>query len=186
MNESECRNADWRMIGLEDGVNGKLTSYIGKHRTACAKHDIVPDIVTYQQGYSEGVKQYCTEVKGFEVGKKGTNYNGVCPPESEMFFLEGYHFGLKLHTVNKKIKKLSSAINSKQKQVEKIKKEVIKKEKLLISDKSTEVQRSSILTEIKELQEKIGRLEAEILEKEKQKAVTKAKISKLNRNNPYY
>lgn len=186
LNESECRNADWRIIGMEDGVNGKLTSYVGKHRKACAKHDIIPDLVVYRQGYSEGIKQYCTEIKGFEVGKKGANYNGVCPPELEILFLEGYHFGLKFHTVKNDIKKLSYKINSNQKQVEKIKKEVIEKERLLISDKSTEAQRSNLLAEIKELQEKIVKLEEEILEKERQKAVAKAKIDKLNRNNPYY
>ena len=186
LNESECRNADWRMIGMEDGVNGKLKSYIGKHRTACAKHDITPDIVAYQQGYSEGLKQYCTEMKGFELGKKGAGYHGVCPPESEKLFLVGYHFGLKFHAANHTIKKCSSVIHSKRKQVEKIEQEVMQKERLLISAKATEAQRSSLLAEIKELQEKIGKLEAEILEKEKQRAVAQAKIDKLNRHNPYY
>ena len=83
MNESECRNADWRMIGMEDGIDGRQQSYIGKHRQACAKHDITPDSVAYRQGYSEGLKQYCTEMKGFVLGKKGAAYHGVCPPESE-------------------------------------------------------------------------------------------------------
>jgi hypothetical protein len=186
LNESECRNADWRMIGMEDGVNGRLQSYIGKHRAACARHDITPDIDAYQKGHWEGIQQYCTEIKGFETGKKGIDYNGVCPPELEVFFLEGYHFGLKFHTVKKTIKKLSSAISSKQKEVEEIKEEVNEKERLLISDKSSEAKRSSLLREIKELQEKRGKLEAEILENEKQKAVAEAKIEKLNRNNPYY
>ena len=186
MNESECRNADWRMIGLEDGVDGRLKSYVGKHRQACAKHDITPDSVAYRQGYSEGLKQYCIEMKGFVLGKKGAAYHGVCPPESEKFFLEGYHFGLQFHKVNHTIERCSSVIRSKQKEVEKIEKEILKKERLLISDKATEVKRAHLLVEIRELQEKIGRLEAEILEKEKQRAVAQAKIDKLNRHNPYY
>jgi hypothetical protein len=186
LNESECRNADWRMIGMEDGIAGRQQSYIGKHRQACAKHGITPDMVAYQQGYSDGVKQYCTELKGFEVGKKGAAYNGVCPPESENLFLEGYHFGRQFNTVDHTIKKCSAAIHSKQKQVEKTEQEVLQKERLLISDKTTEAQRASLLAEIKELQEKIGRLEGEILETEKQRAVAQAKIDRLNRHNPYY
>ena len=63
---------------------------------------------------------------------------------------------------------------------------VIEKEQLLISDKSTEAERLNLLIEIKEQQEKISELEAEILEKEKQRAVAKVKLDKLNRNNPYY
>ncbi len=186
LNESECRNADWNMIGMEDGAKGKPTSYIGNHRTACAKFDVTPDITAYQQGHYEGVKQYCTELNGFLIGKKGINYNGVCPPELEMLFLDGYHYGHRIHTVQSRYSKLSSVISSKRKHIEKIEKMVIEKEELLISDISTEAQRSNLLMEIKEHQEKIGQLKTEILEKEKQRAVAKVKLDKLNRNNPYY
>ncbi len=186
LNKSECVNADWRMIGMEDSINGRLQSYIGKHRSACAKFNVVPDLDAYQQGYSEGIAQYCTELNGFEAGKRGAIYNGVCPPEMELLFLDGYHYGRKFHTKQKKIKNLSSSIQSQKKKVENIKKDLLEKEKLLISEKPTATERIILLAEIKEMYENVGKLESEIDNKEKQRSIAKEKIEKLNRNNPYY
>ena len=185
LNESECRNADWRIIGLEDGVNGKLISYIGNHRTACAEHDIVPDLDAYQQGHGEGVRRYCTNAKGFEVGKKGGEYNGVCPPDLEDLFLDAYDYGFKIHSAQHKIKKISAMIDSKQKKIDEVKKEIKEKQHLMVSDKATEVERLNLLAELKDLHEKIGGLLVEIVEKEKRKAVVKVRIKKLNSYNPY-
>ena len=41
---NECHYADWRTIGYEDGAHGINASRINKHRNACAKHGIAPDL----------------------------------------------------------------------------------------------------------------------------------------------
>jgi hypothetical protein len=55
MDEDECRVADWRAIGYEDGVRGVAASHIGERREACAEHGIAPDFAAYRQGRDEGL-----------------------------------------------------------------------------------------------------------------------------------
>ena len=181
MNQSECINADWKMIGIEDGTLGRAQSYIGQHRRACSKYNITPDLTNYQIGHTEGLKQYCTKQRGYEEGQRGKKYNGVCPANLEHNFLKGYNAGNKIYKVKMNIRSLSSNISAKRKELKKIKEEVVVKEQLIVSDKSNQKQRSSLLAEVKELEKKIGRLEAEILMQEKKKAVAQSKLQKLTR-----
>ena len=44
MSESECEEADWEIIGLEDGAQGHPLSHIGQHRKACAEYGVKPDL----------------------------------------------------------------------------------------------------------------------------------------------
>ena len=185
MNQSECLNADWRMIGMEDGSLGRAQSYIGQHRRACAKYNTTPDLVSYQAGHVEGLKQYCTAQRGFGVGKKGGKYSGVCPPDLEKNFLSGYNAGNQIYKVSRRIQNLSSNINAKRKKLKKAKEDVRIKEQLVISDNSTQQQRITLLAEIKELEKNIGRLEADILSSEKKKAVAQSKLQKLTRSSLY-
>ena len=49
LNKDECLTADWYQIGYEDGAKGYPLSRIGKHRKACAKHGVTPDMPPYEQ-----------------------------------------------------------------------------------------------------------------------------------------
>ena len=44
LDKQECRLADWRMIGYEDGAAGRSGTRIGDHRAACAQHGVIPDM----------------------------------------------------------------------------------------------------------------------------------------------
>ena len=180
LNESECRNADWRMIGMEDGTRGKLLSYIGRHRSACSKYDITPDLDAYTEGHAEGVKMYCTRQKGFEVGREGIQYNGVCPPHLEEIFLEGYRIGNEFYIIDCNIGRLSSSIHHDRRKIKEIKEKIAGQEKLLVNPQSSEQQRSNLLKEIRAFEGEIGRLGAEIIECERGKAVEEFKLEQLN------
>ena len=60
LNEEECLTANWQIIGLEDGSEGHLETYLGKHREACAKYGVTPDLEQYRIGHAEGVQSFCT------------------------------------------------------------------------------------------------------------------------------
>ena len=77
MNKSECQTADWTMIGMEDGSRGRLSSYIGNHRSACAKFGITPDLDSYQSGHEQGVRHYCTGRNGFARGRPHWTAKGI-------------------------------------------------------------------------------------------------------------
>jgi hypothetical protein len=186
LNKSECVNADWKMIGMEDGTSGRPQSHIGKHRSACAKFNIVPDLDAYQQGHAEGITRYCTELNGFESGKRGAVYNGVCPPNLESLFLDGYYYGRRFYTERQRIKNLSSAIQSRKKKVENIKEDILEKEKRLISVRPSPAERIVLLAQIREMYDNVGNLEAEIDDQENQRSIAREEIERLNLNNPYY
>ena len=185
LSEPECRNADWYMIGIEDGIKGSLPSHIGKHRKACSKYNVIPDINAYRGGHAEGIKQYCTESSGFSIGKKGKSYNGVCPSGLETDFVKGYRIGKQFHDLSSDIDRADGAIYSYKKSAKKLDKEVRKIEQLLIADATTREERKQLLDMIKEKQFEIGELEEKILEHEKQKAVKENEYLNLQRRYNY-
>ena len=83
LDKAECREADWKIIGLEDGASGRHLSYIGNHRKACAEYGVKPDLTLYEHGHANGLKQFCTGNNGYSLGRAGRAYNNVCPPGIE-------------------------------------------------------------------------------------------------------
>ncbi|MEH6578134.1 MAG: DUF2799 domain-containing protein [Amphritea sp.] len=65
LDREECLNADWHLIGYEDGSAGRLPEQVGEHRQACAEYAVVPDMDAYLQGRSQGLVNYCTEENGY-------------------------------------------------------------------------------------------------------------------------
>lgn len=160
MDKSECLNADWHMIGMEDGSRGYPLTQIGKHRKACSDYNITPVLRDYEDGYAVGIGQYCTENNGFRLGKSGGSYNGVCPPEVEAGFLIGYDAGKRLHATNVAVSKAAAAVKTNKDQLEKLKDDIKAKEALLVSSKTTEVARIRLLEEIRADEKKLQELEA--------------------------
>ena len=74
LSKSECATADWRVIGYGDGAAGHGAERIDGHRRACARFGVTPDLMAYNQGRSEGLREYCTAPKGLELGRA----NGDC------------------------------------------------------------------------------------------------------------
>jgi hypothetical protein len=173
------------MIGMEDGVRGRLLSYIGRHRSACSKYNITPDFDTYTAGHAEGVKVYCTRQKGFEVGREGIQYNSVCPPHLEEIFLEGYRIGNEFYIIDCNIGRLSSSIHHNRRKIKEIEEKIAGQERLLANPQSSKQQRSNLLKEIRAFGREIGRLEAEIVEYEREKAVEEFKLEQLNQMYSY-
>lgn len=97
LNREECVNADWHMIGYRDGDNGEAASRIEEHQEACAEFGIRPNYSDYVQGRQQGIASYCTDANGFNQGRRGQHYLGVCPKSSEQDFLFGYQEGIRLH-----------------------------------------------------------------------------------------
>ncbi|MGD8421173.1 MAG: DUF2799 domain-containing protein, partial [Gammaproteobacteria bacterium] len=106
MDKSECREADWRTIGLEDGSAGHAVSYIGNHRKACAEYGVTPDLAAYRDGHAIGVRQFCTPPNGFRQGRAGRGYAGVCPADLEQDFLAAHATGHRLYALDNEIDRL--------------------------------------------------------------------------------
>ena len=112
LDKDECRTADWRAIGLEDGAQGRTLERLGDHRKACAKHGVTPDTDRYIAGRTEGLATYCTPDNGYRVGRSGEAYRGVCPELSIPAFVAAYNRGRELYTLHARLASVEREIAS--------------------------------------------------------------------------
>ena len=94
LSKQQCQQGNWEIIGHNDGATGKAYQYLNQHSKACSEFGISPDVAAYQRGRMQGLKNYCIESKGFDIGKNINDFNDVCPIESRSQFIKGYQRGL--------------------------------------------------------------------------------------------
>jgi len=99
LDETECRNADWYLIGVEDGRGGWSADRLDSHREACAELGVVPDQTRYEEGREVGLVEYCTPAVGVEEGAAGNIYRNVCPEDTRSDFLRGFRLGQDMHKI---------------------------------------------------------------------------------------
>jgi hypothetical protein len=106
-----CRLADWRMVGYEDGLNGRPADRIGTHRVGCAKHQVVPDLAAYTEGRERGLREYCQPKSGFRVGLDGRYYANVCSGPTEAAFVDAYRSGRQIHDARSELRQTLSRLH---------------------------------------------------------------------------
>ena len=88
-----CQAVDWREYGRNDGRLGIPSGERAELFAECRELGYPPDLAAYDAGRAEGLAAYCTLETGYEAGREGRRYRGVCPPEAEIAFLQGYEEG---------------------------------------------------------------------------------------------
>jgi len=96
VSKEDCLVTDWYEIGRMDGRQGKPRTAFQGRAKACLEHGINADRQAYYKGHDQGMRYYCTEQKGFELGQKGLPYHSVCPLHLEPDFRAGYDKGMQL------------------------------------------------------------------------------------------
>lgn len=105
--------ADWLVVGQQDGAQGfDPKSRFERHTKACARINVIPDQTLWNQGYRQGLFQYCRPLNGLSVGQSGKAYNRVCSPETEPVFLRGYQLGKREFDLKSSIRSSQSNISS--------------------------------------------------------------------------
>jgi hypothetical protein len=186
LDKSECREADWKIIGLEDGASGRHLSYIGNHRKACAEYGVKPDLALYEHGHANGLKQFCTADNGYSLGHAGRAYNNVCPPALSGQFLAGYETGRELHALSSDIGRMQSDVRTMQAELDESTKRQINVENLLVSGAISASMRKSLLDQIKQMQTNNTALQISIRETELEAARLQGEYDVLNANHPYH
>ncbi len=162
LNKDECRNANWKMIGYEDGSRGQGPERIGAHRQSCAQHNITPDLQAYQNGHAEGMRQFCQPRNGYQQGQNGYRYTGGCPHDLEPAFVQGHKSGAEIYAVKNKINSARTQQNNAIKNIKQVENDIAGKEKLIVLGNTTSTQRLILLQDIKQLTQTKGDLEDEI------------------------
>jgi hypothetical protein len=117
MTKEQCLEAgstSWENIGWVDGRDGwDPEQRLAMHREACQEVRILPDRNTYMRGWHNGVFEYCTPDRGYEVGLGGSSGNSrVCPGDSGYLFDENVELGLQIYNLRSEIARLESEISS--------------------------------------------------------------------------
>lgn len=177
MSADECAMSDWHTIGFEDGAQGYTADRLGNHRKACAKHGVAPDFEQYQAGRAQGLRQFCQPSRGFSLGANGGRYNGVCPSDLEMDFVDAYNSGHQLHSLRSAVNSATYQINAKEAELERTKDEIRQTEAALIAVETTIEDRILLLADLKDLSERTGQLEAEIVDLVEDRAVSEQRLA---------
>ncbi len=88
-----CQGADWASHGRNDGAKGAAPAARADQFADCAELGYPADLAAYQSGREQGLRSYCTAESGYEAGYADRRYREVCPPWSELVFLQGYARG---------------------------------------------------------------------------------------------
>ncbi len=162
MGEDECRVADWRSIGYEDGTSGKAASHIGQRREACAEYGVTPNFAAYQQGRDEGLREYCTPASGYRVGRNGRSQTAVCPSELRGEFRDAYKSGREIHQAAGVVRATESKLRRRKRELGKIRSSLTSKASKLVAPGTVTERRIQLLVETHELNARQIAIEKEI------------------------
>ncbi len=162
LDRDECQVADWRLIGYQDGVQGKPAGTIGTYREDCAKHAIVPDLDAWQAGRAQGLQEYCTVANAFRLGRSGHGYPMVCPEPADSALKTAYDDGRAIYLARSEVKDTHAAIHRREHEIDALQNDKGQKLAELVQDGLTKEQRVLLLYEIHEIDKEIGNLAAEI------------------------
>lgn len=110
----QCQLGHWQAIGYNDGVAGRSADRISDHQKACAKTGISPDYRAWEQGRQEGLRHYCTPSNAYQLGKRGSSLNHVCPSDIEALQrsnqagLQQYRLSSQISSTQRDLNKLNS------------------------------------------------------------------------------
>lgn len=96
-----CGHADWFEVGRVDGISGttqERSTYVGR----CLSQGREFDADLYQAGWQKGLIEYCTPERGFDAGRSGVEYTGICPAHMEAKFLRRFKIGAQIAELERK------------------------------------------------------------------------------------
>lgn len=162
LSKQECLTADWKLIGFEDGSQGKPESTIGDHRKACAKVSVTPNLAQYQQGHREGARKFCVKSTAYPLGVNGGAYYGVCPADLEPGFLRAYQAGQELYAITRQLNNVQSHISSYDEDIHALEADIEEHEKIIVESTTSSKTRREQLRMIDDLRRQITNLELNI------------------------
>ncbi len=103
-----CKTLDWRALGESAALSGShQKDSFKENEQVCSKFKTPVDKLSFNEGYTRGLAQFCTTANGYDFGEKGLLYTKTCPLSSQASFLKGFYKG--------RLKHLSKELTSHQK-----------------------------------------------------------------------
>ena len=90
----QCQSSNWQEVGYTDGSQGRSGAYFGHYTNSCASvGGASPNRIQWEQGRQQGLKNYCTELNAYKLGREGYDWQPVCPLEGIEKLEEAYSQG---------------------------------------------------------------------------------------------
>lgn len=153
MDSEECRTADWRAIGYEDGVQGQSAAYFGTRRKACAGHGVTADFDAYLAGRAQGVAHFCRPQNGYHLGVQGQPYAGVCPAELEPSFVSAHADGYGLYERAATLERIRKRLYHSRERARSIEHRLAESTALLMAPDLVTGERAALVVDLKQLSE---------------------------------
>jgi uncharacterized protein DUF2799 len=166
MNMDECLTADWTTVGYQDGAKGRTSDSVSRHRKACSKYGVTPDLIAYLEGWDDGVVRYCTPYNGFNSGSRGESYAGVCPSDLEEAFVAAHSDGRRLYILQVDVQDIERDLHRAEARLADVEDLVVSKEAHLVSADRGIEDRVELLADVKRLSEERGELRRSIADLE--------------------
>jgi len=94
LSPEQCQAGNWQQIGYADGMVGRSGAYFAKHLENCTPIlGSAPNRMLWEQGRQEGLKEFCTELNAYKLGREGYGWQPVCPLEGIEKLEEAYNQG---------------------------------------------------------------------------------------------
>lgn len=94
LSPEQCQAGNWQQIGYADGMVGRSGAYFAKHLENCTPiPGSAPNRMLWEQGRQEGLKEFCTELNAYKLGREGYGWQPVCPLEGIEKLEDAYNQG---------------------------------------------------------------------------------------------
>lgn len=160
MNKKDCMTANWSQLGFADGSRGLPASYFATRRDACAQYGVWIDQAGYLQGRRSGLQHYCRAGQGYQAGRSGKSYHGVCSGAAERAFLRAYRQGKRIYEQQQTVDEFERDLRRLQDDIDRKTTEKSRLEGDLIGAQQTET-RSRLLLELNRVNQAISDARAE-------------------------
>lgn len=177
MSPQECQVSDWRAVGYTDGAMGLPASRFSEYRKDCAEHGVMPDLDSYRSGRDEGLQEFCQPEIAFNLGNRGGNNPGVCPPETSVEFADAFQSGRHLYELRSSLQQVEHRMAVKNKRLLDLQAHAYEIEANLVSSQPTVEQRLQLLLELKNLASEKQQLEQEMLDLEEEHAMHQQRLA---------
>jgi hypothetical protein len=185
MDKDECLVADWRLIGFQDGAQGKSAATVGTYREDCADYRVVPDLDAYQAGRREGLTQYCVAANGYRLGNSGRVFNAVCPAGTERTFRAAYNTGRDIYLARSQVNNTHSLIQHKQQAIQSLEADRQGKLTEMIRQGMSSEQRVRLLYDVANIEKDIHATNADISDLARDLEQQQAQLDYLLNSSPY-
>jgi hypothetical protein len=167
MNAAECRTADWRSIGFEDGVQGRSPAYFGTRRKDCAEHGVTASFDAYTVGRAEGLAHFCRPLNGYHLGTQGYEYSGICPSDQESAFIAAHADGFGLYERHATLRGIRSRLEHSKRREQTVEQLLADKTVRVIGQGLAADERAALAVDLKHLAEEKTELHRSIAQLER-------------------